>query len=144
MATIRSYGVENSFFVKNCIKINENKKPAMAKKAAEIWFTMRLTMLSFIINLCALSLVLFTNIADPAKASLLMVVTLGFDEICYFLYTNQSAFENELISLERCETFMSLTPERGYVEYLKNREVSRIKSKERRSLAFQSDWPSKG
>ena len=63
---------------------------------------MRLTFLSFIINFSALFLVLFTDIADPSKASLLLVVSLGFDEIAYFLYTNQSAFENELISLERC------------------------------------------
>lgn len=34
VATIRSYGVENSFFVRNCIKVNENKKPCIAKKAA--------------------------------------------------------------------------------------------------------------
>ena len=33
VATIRSYGVENSFFLRNCIKINENKKPKMAQKA---------------------------------------------------------------------------------------------------------------
>jgi ATP-binding cassette subfamily C (CFTR/MRP) protein 2 len=39
---------------------------------------------------------------------------------------------------------MKLTPERGYVEYLKNREISKIKSKERRALAFKSDWPEKG
>lgn len=109
VATIRAYGVENSFFVKNCIKVNENKKPVIAKKAAEIWFTMRLTFLSFIINVSALSIVLFTEI-NPSQASLLLVVSLGFDEITYFLLTNQSAFESELISLERCETFMKLTP----------------------------------
>lgn len=51
----------------------------MAKKAAEVWFTMRLTLLSFIINVSALVLVLFTDIADPSKASLLLVVSLGFD-----------------------------------------------------------------
>jgi len=39
---------------------------------------------------------------------------------------------------------MKLTPERGYVEYLKNREVAKVKSKERRSLAFKSEWPNKG
>ena len=72
------------------------------------------------------------------------MVSLGFDEITYFLLTNQSAFESELISLERCETFMKLTPERGYVEYLKNREIAKVKSKERRSLAFKSEWPDKG
>ena len=87
---------------------------------------------------------MFTDIADPSKASLLLVVTLGFDELAYFLLTNQSSFENELISLERCETFMKLTPERGYVDYMKNREVSKIKSKERRSLTFKNEWPEKG
>lgn len=39
---------------------------------------------------------------------------------------------------------MDLTPERGYLEYLKNREISRIKSRERRALAWKADWPSKG
>ena len=62
---------------------------------------MRLTFLSFIINVSALSIVLFTDIADPSKSSLLLVVTLAFDELAYFLLTNQSSFENELISLER-------------------------------------------
>lgn len=116
----------------------------MCRKAAEVWFTMRLTILSFIINVSALVIVLFTDIADPSKASLLLVVSLGFDELTYFLFTNQSNFENELISLERCETFMDLAPERGYVEYLNNREVARIKSRERRALASKADWPSKG
>jgi hypothetical protein len=76
------------------MKINENKKPCIAQKAAEVWFTMRLTFLSFIINVSALSIVLFTNIADPSKATLLLVVSLGFDEISYFYLTNQSNFEN--------------------------------------------------
>ena len=53
---------------------------------------MRLTFLSFIINVSALSIVLFTDIADPSKASLLLVVTLAFDELAYFLLTNQSSF----------------------------------------------------
>lgn len=39
---------------------------------------------------------------------------------------------------------MKLMPEKGYFEYLKNREISRIKSKERRAMAFKSDWPDRG
>jgi hypothetical protein len=65
--------------MKNCIKINENKKPIIARKAAECWFTMRLTFLAFIINVTALGYVLFSNQADPSQASLLLVVSLGFD-----------------------------------------------------------------
>jgi hypothetical protein len=37
-------------------------------------------------------------------------MALSFDEITYFLLTNQSNFESELISLERCEKFTILTP----------------------------------
>lgn len=72
--------------------MNENKKPCIVKKAAEAWFTMRLTFLSFIINVTALFIVLFTNIADPSKSSLLLVLTLAFDELAYLLLTNQSSF----------------------------------------------------
>ena len=39
---------------------------------------------------------------------------------------------------------MKLTPERGYVDYMKNREVSKIKSRERRAMAFKQEWPEKG
>jgi hypothetical protein len=79
VATIRAYGVENSFFVKNCIKINENKKPMIAQKAAEVWFTMRLTFLSFIINVSSASIVLFTTMVAPSQAPLLLCMAVGFD-----------------------------------------------------------------
>lgn len=79
VATIRAYGVENSFFVKNCIKINENKKPTIAQKAAEVWFTMRLTFLSFIINVSSASIVLFTTMVAPSQAPLLLCMSVGFD-----------------------------------------------------------------
>lgn len=103
VATIRSYGVENSFFLKNCIKINENKKPQLAKKAAESWFIIRLTFLSFIINISALSFVLFGDTSgDTSRACLLLVMSMSFDEITYFYITNFSNFQNEIISLERC------------------------------------------
>lgn len=38
---------------------------------------------------------------------------------------------------------MNLTPERGYVQYLKNREELKIKSKERR-LMKADGWPDRG
>jgi len=47
------------FFQKNCEKINENKKPVLARKACEVWFTFRLTLISFIINFAALIYILF-------------------------------------------------------------------------------------
>lgn len=39
---------------------------------------------------------------------------------------------------------MHLTPEKGYKDYLTNREVSKIKSLERRRLEYKSEWPEKG
>lgn len=104
VTTIRSYCAENNFFLSNCEKINENKKPIIARKAAEVWFTIRLTLLSFIVNMTALAFVLFFAKDDhkgdfAARGTLLLVVTLGFDEIMYFLLINVGNFESELISL---------------------------------------------
>lgn len=79
VATIRAYGKESSFFLKNCLKINENKKPQTARKAVEVWFTIRLTFLSFIINIGSISFVLFKEIPEPAKACLLLAMALAFD-----------------------------------------------------------------
>ena len=66
----------------NCFKIDENKKPIMVRKAVEVWFTFRLMLCSFIINLTSLVYVLFFLSASFQHASigaLLLVVTLGFD-----------------------------------------------------------------
>jgi ABC-type multidrug transport system fused ATPase/permease subunit len=108
VTTIRCYNVKDMFFHKNCEKINENKKPIIARKAAEVWFTFRLTVLSLIISLTSLTYILFfttkeANATDAAaKAGLLLLCSLGIDEIMYFLYVNLNTFENELISIERC------------------------------------------
>lgn len=147
VATIRAYGKEDAFFRKNCLKINENKKPQTARKAVEVWFTLRLTFLSFIINIGSLSFVLFKEIPIPARACLLLAMALAFDELTYYYIMNLSNFENELISFERCESFMHLNPEPGYVEYLKNRELLKIKNKERRQQGrsrFVGLWPERG
>jgi hypothetical protein len=42
-------------------------------------------------------------------------MALAFDELTYYYIMNLSNFENELISFERCESFMHLQPEPGYV-----------------------------
>ena len=60
----------------------------------------------------------------------------------YFLFNNLGALESELISIERCESFMNLEPEHGYIQYLKNREELKSKSKERRLM--KGGWPDKG
>lgn len=155
VATIRCYNVKDMFFHKNCEKINENKKPIIARKAVEVWFIFRLTIVSFLVNLTSLTYILFysTNgsssdgsaaaVTAAANAGLLLTCSLGMDEIMYFLYVNLNSFENELISIERCESFMSLEPEGGYVQYLKNREELKIKSKERR-LMKADGWPDRG
>lgn len=75
--------------------------------------------------------------------ALIIVVTLGFDEIMYFLVNNLGAFEAELISIERCEVFMNIQPENGYTHYMHNRQLLKEKSRERRILKA-GGWPDKG
>jgi hypothetical protein len=87
---------------------------------------------------------MFKDIPNPSDACLLLVMATAFDELTYYYITNSSYFENELISFERCESFMHLTPEKGYVEYLKNRDVLKVKRAERRKEGksrFTNIWP---
>ena len=53
---------------------------------------MRLTILSFIINISALAYVFFFAEIDASKGTLLLVSTLAFDEVTYFMLINISAF----------------------------------------------------
>ncbi len=86
VATIRSYNVKDMFFHKNCEKINENKKPIIARKAVEVWFTFRLTLVSMIINLSSLGYIFFFSLSKSdndvmaaANAGLLLICSLGMD-----------------------------------------------------------------
>ena len=145
VATIRCYKKENMFMQNNCQKIDDNKKPIMVRKAVEVWFTFRLMLCSFLINITTLVYVLFflgSTFEDASRGALLLVCSLGFDEIMYFLFSNLGAFETELISIQRCESFMDLKPEGGYVQYLSNREELKVKSIERRKN--RDGWPDKG
>lgn len=146
VATIRCYKKENMFMQNNCFKIDENKKPIMVRKAVEVWFTFRLMLCSFLINITSLVYVLFfldPSFKNASNGALLLVCSLGFDEIMYFLFSNLGALETELISIERCESFMDLEPEGGYVNYLRNREELKQASRERR-LMKPDGWPDKG
>lgn len=146
VATIRCYKKENMFMQNNCMKIDENKKPVIARKGVEVWFTFRLMLCSFIVNVASLVYALFflgDSQKDASKGALLLVCSLGFDELMYFLLNNIGAYETELASIERCETFMNLDPEPGYVQYLTNREELKERSKERR-LVKAGGWPDKG
>ena len=80
---------------------------------------------SFLIYVVTLTYILFfldPTFENASIGALLLVSTFGYDEIMYALFTNMGAFENELVSIEHCETFMDLPPERGYVDYLRHRE----------------------
>jgi ABC-type multidrug transport system fused ATPase/permease subunit len=61
----------------------------------------------------------------------------------YLLFSNLGTFESELNSIERCEHFMKLEPEKGYLQYLNNREDLKHRSRERRKMKVEG-WPDKG
>lgn len=67
----------------------------MVRKAVEVWFTFRLMLCSLLINFSSLTYLFFFK--DPStehasEAALFMVVTLGFDEIMYLLFSNLGTF----------------------------------------------------
>jgi hypothetical protein len=75
------------FIHNNCMKIDENKKPIMARKAVEVWFTLRLMLLSFMMAFTGLAYSLFWPTGNtPAdlysrasKGALLTFNCLGID-----------------------------------------------------------------
>lgn len=81
-ATIRCYKKESMFMQNNCIKIDNNKKPILVKKAIEVWFTFRLMLCSFLVYFTALVYVLYylePTFENAAKGSLLIVSIYGYD-----------------------------------------------------------------
>ena len=67
-------------------------------------------------------------------------MVLSYDEITFLLFKNLGNFENELSSIQHCEKFMEIHPEKGYIQYLKHREELKIKSRERR-INRTDNWP---
>lgn len=66
----------------NCHKIDDNKKPIMVRKAVEVWFTFRLMLCSFMINIASLVYAIFfltPSFKDASIGALLLVCSLGFD-----------------------------------------------------------------
>jgi ATP-binding cassette, subfamily C (CFTR/MRP), member 2 len=81
-ATIRCYKKETMFMNNNCIKIDENKKPIVARKAIEVWFTFRLMLCSFLIYVVTLTYILFylePSFDNASIGALLLVSTFGYD-----------------------------------------------------------------
>ena len=70
-------------------------------------------------------------------------MVLSYDEITLLVCKNLGNFESELSSIQNCEKFMEIDPEKGYIQYLKHREELKIKSRERR-MNRTDNWPDKG
>ena len=78
-----------------------------------------MTVISFITTYTGVAYALFwpSDSSSPeatynsaSKASLLVLIIVGFDEFTYYFIANLGSLDTELQSIERCETFMDLDP----------------------------------
>lgn len=74
--------------MKNCLKIDDNKRTTKDKKALDVWFILRMTVLSFITTFGAIAYALFWPLDsdDPqalvqraSNSTLLVVTSVGLD-----------------------------------------------------------------
>lgn len=107
-----------------------------------MWFSIRIASITTIVNFSALLYILVIAEVRPDMGTLLVFMLFGFEEITYIMFSNLASFENDLVSIERCQSFDGVPPEKGYALYLKNRAVLKQKNKEKKPTG--PTWPSRG
>lgn len=91
----------------------------ISREAMESWFSLRLALLSFLINLSALAYSILSSNENASLVGLLLTyASILTDDIIGFSFSYAN-LELKMISVERVMTFTQLEPEPGYIEYCK-------------------------
>ena len=91
----------------------------ISREAMSSWFSMRLSMFSFMINMTAIGYSILSNNQNASLLGLLLTYSLNINEDIIWLIFNYAYLEMKMISVERvhCETIESAEPGRNVFEY---------------------------
>lgn len=89
-------------------KIETNKRARITKEALGSWFSVRLTILSFTVNLFAIGFCLLGSTTDPSLAGLLLAYALNLSDDIISLTFSWANLETRMISVERIFNFMKI------------------------------------
>jgi len=120
LSTIRAFKKEEVVCKTQMEYFDLNKTVRVDRAGLENWFSMSLAFLAFLIQLPVIGFSLFSPGTDPASMGLLMVYALNMSRTVVWLVQSEANFEAKLISIERIYKFMSIEPEKNYIEYCAN------------------------
>ena len=107
VATIRAYKLQVEFLNQQIEKVDLNKRARISREAMESWFSQRLGLLSFLINMSALAFCILSNENASLAGLLLTYAGLLSDDVVNFSFTYAS-LEVRMISVERVLTFTKI------------------------------------
>ena len=80
VSTIRAYNLEQEFLQSQLSKVDINKRMRMGREALECWFTMRLALLAFFVNMSAIGYSILSNNENAALIGLLLTYAMNLNE----------------------------------------------------------------
>ena len=91
----------------------------IAREATSSWFSIRLAMMTFLINITAIGYLLFSGNENASLLGLLLAYAMNLNENILLVLFNFADLEIHMISLERVLNFTKIEPEKGYKKYMK-------------------------
>ena len=80
LGTIRAYNLEGEFLNNQIQKVDINKRMRVGREALESWFSMRLAILTFFINMTAIGYSILSNNTNAALLGLLLTYAMNLNE----------------------------------------------------------------
>ena len=111
-STIRAFSHNKRFFSKMKKQLNLNMRQYITLESANCWLSVYLELVSNFILFTAISVIIFARgYISPAYAGL--AITWGFwmPEMMYWLILMWAGFENQMVSVERMKSLITVPPE---------------------------------
>lgn len=89
-------------------KCDINKRMRLTRSGLQSWFSLRLTLLSFFINMTAIAYSIFGGNSSSSLAGLLLTYALTFSQDVTGVMFSLTALETKMVSLERVQNFMQI------------------------------------
>ena len=108
VGTIRAYNLEQEFLHNQIQKVDTNKRMRMGREALESWFSMRLAMLTFFINMSAIGYSILSNNQNAALLGLLLTYAMNLNEDIINSIFSYAYMETKMVSVERVLNFTKI------------------------------------
>jgi ABC-type multidrug transport system fused ATPase/permease subunit len=110
VGTIRAYEMEHEFLAEQIDKVELNKRMRISKEALEAWFSMRLSMFTFFINMTAIGYAILSDSKNASVIGLLLTYAMNLNGDIVDTIFSFANLETVMISVERAMSFIKIEP----------------------------------